>query len=208
MEISKGCVPEVHDRHPSRSLLGPKANILINCNGRACLADFSLLTIVSDQSAVISSWVEGGTIQWMSPELLNPERFGLGLKIRPTKESDCYALGMVIHEVLSGRTPFDPWKAPMVILKVLEGKRPGRPQGEEGRLFTDAIWEVLELCWKPQPSDRANAKTILLCLGGTPPLPPSVMDGAAATDVDSQLDDTESGSGTFSPFCVRSVARR
>ena len=37
----------------------------------------------------------------MSPELLDPERFGMpeSEDSRPTKQSDCYALGMVIYEV-------------------------------------------------------------------------------------------------------------
>ena len=34
----------------------------------------------------------------MSPELLDPERFGSDGD-RPTKKSDCYAFGMVIYEV-------------------------------------------------------------------------------------------------------------
>ena len=34
----------------------------------------------------------------MSPELLDPDRFGTG-DCRPTKQSDCYALGMVVYEV-------------------------------------------------------------------------------------------------------------
>ena len=37
----------------------------------------------------------------MSPELLDPERLGMvgpGAD-RPTRQSDCYALGMVIYEV-------------------------------------------------------------------------------------------------------------
>lgn len=34
----------------------------------------------------------------MSPELLDPERFEI-TECRPTKQSDCYALGMVIYEV-------------------------------------------------------------------------------------------------------------
>jgi hypothetical protein len=38
-----------------------------------------------------------GTTHWMSPELLDPTLFGSdGL---PSRESDCYALGMVIYEV-------------------------------------------------------------------------------------------------------------
>ena len=47
------------------------------------------------------SFTPGGTVRWMSPEFLDPERFGiLGSEGgRPTRESDCYALGMVIYEV-------------------------------------------------------------------------------------------------------------
>jgi len=38
----------------------------------------------------------------MGPELINPEQFGLEDN-RPTKSSDCYALGMVIYEAISGK---------------------------------------------------------------------------------------------------------
>jgi hypothetical protein len=34
----------------------------------------------------------------MSPELLDPDRFGIS-NSQPTKRSDCYALGMVVYEV-------------------------------------------------------------------------------------------------------------
>ena len=45
----------------------------------------------------------GGTTRWMSPELLYPEEFG-HCDDRPTKQSDCYALGMVVYEVLTDIT--------------------------------------------------------------------------------------------------------
>ena len=45
------------------------------------------------------SFTAGGTVRWMSPELLDPHRFGIA-DDRPTKESDCYALGMVVYEVI------------------------------------------------------------------------------------------------------------
>jgi len=92
-----------------------QANILINANRRACLADFGLSTITgvtsraaatSSQASLISndtlmSFTGGGTRRWMSPELLHPERFGMpeSEDNRPTRQSDCYALGMVIYEV-------------------------------------------------------------------------------------------------------------
>jgi len=186
---------------PRTQLTCSQANILINNDGHACLADFSLLTIATDQSTIISSCIEGGTIQWMSPELIDPESFGLE-KTRPTKESDCYALGMVIHEVLSGQTPFTPWKSPLVIRKVLNGERPGRPQGTAGALFTDTIWDMLELCWKHNPVERTNAKAVLPCLEGVPLFRPTspTEDGDAETDTDDRFDAASSVSSMFPPL--------
>ena len=96
--------------HPST-----KANILINKDRRACIADFGLSTITgvvtqasarASQASLISndtlmSFTTGGTRRWMSPELLDPERFGMpeSEDNRPTRQSDCYALGMLIYEV-------------------------------------------------------------------------------------------------------------
>lgn len=85
-------------------------NILVNQSGHACLADFGLSTVVgfgthldhldadfssANQRDSLMSFIEGGTYPWMSPELLGMD-VGNG---RPTKESDIYALGMVIYEV-------------------------------------------------------------------------------------------------------------
>ena len=199
MGISKECVSKPCSRRPVHSLTYFQTNILIDHNGRACLADFSLLTIVSDQSTVNSSRIEGRTVHWMSPELIDPESFDLE-KTSPTKESDCYALGMVIYEVLSGRAPFAPWRTPLVIQKVLRGERPGRPQGEGGVLFTDDIWRMLELCWKHKPDERASAKAVLSCLQGTSsPLWPSPdVGGIVEVDADGQSDATASDSSMFS----------
>ena len=175
-----------------------QANVLINNSGHACLTDFSLLTIASDQSIFISSCVGGGTIQWMSPELLDPERFGLK-KSRPTKESDCYALGMVIYEVLSGQAPFTPWKLHRVIHEVLRGERPKRSQGTGGTLFPDDLWGTLELCWKHRPGDRINAKVVLRCLERTSLLPRSSSDvgGVVGTGTDGLSGSTTRNSGMF-----------
>ena len=144
---------------------------MIDRDGRACLAGFTLLTIAASEStSTISSHtsgVWGGAIQWMSPELLDPEPFGLEGG-RPTRQSDCYALGMMVYEVLGGRAPFAQYDDSIVTQKVLRGERPGRPRGDRGKLFTDDILGLLELCWKPQPGDRPNVEDVLLGLGGNP----------------------------------------
>ena len=96
----------------------------------------------------------------MSPELLSPEVFGLE-DSRGTKLSDCYALGMVIYEVLSGQVPFAQRADRVVVNEVLSGMRPERPQGVEGKWFTDDIWKILECCWNHEPGDRPSIDSVL-----------------------------------------------
>ncbi|KAF9642959.1 kinase-like protein [Thelephora ganbajun] len=141
------------------------ANILIDPNGNARLADFGLLTIISDPTSptASSSFAIGGTTRWMSPELLYPDLSGLKVA-RPTKQSDCYALGMVIYEVLSGQAPFTPFHHDVVMRKVIEGERPGRPDGPGGAWFTDDLWQTLNQCWVVQPKCRPSIGAVLECL--------------------------------------------
>ena len=131
-------------------------------------------------------------MRWMSPELLDPVRFGRG-DGRATGDSDCYALGMVILEVLSGRPPFSGDGDPIVIRKVIEGERPGRPEGKEEVWFTDDLWEILEQCWLPQPERRPAIDGVLQCLKrgsvAWQPLPPDSDDDTQSdSDADDQSD--------------------
>ena len=96
----------------------------------------------------------------MSPELFDPE-----IKDhRPTKCSDCYALGMVIYEVLSGHLPFYGFANRVIYGKVFRGDRPEKPEGTEGAWFTDEVWEVLRSCWTSQPENRPSVEDVLQCL--------------------------------------------
>jgi hypothetical protein len=107
-----------------------------------------------------TSFTTGGTTRWMSPELFDP-----GVQdSSPTKHSDCYALGMVIYEVLSGHVPFYQFVNLVVPGMIFGGKRPGRPEGSEGAWFTDDVWTMLERCWTHQPNDRPGIEDVLQCL--------------------------------------------
>ena len=97
-------------------------------------------------------------MRWMSPELLAPQRFGLKT-CRPTKSSDCYALGMVVFETISGNVPFHEVPDMAVFLKVVEGERPCREAG-----FEDSLWEMMEQCWGSGPHDRKSVESVLQCL--------------------------------------------
>jgi len=194
MGISRGYASKPHGHVPHPDLPDPQINVLIDNNGRARLADFGLLTILSDDPTIMSTAIGAAAAQWMSPELLAPEKFG-SKKSHPTRASDRYALGMVIYEVLSGQTPFSQCLFVAVVQKVLAGERPKRPHGAQGTQFTDAIWGILELCWQPQPGDRINAKDVLRGLEGKPyPLRPSDESGSVEMDVDDESGAASDGS--------------
>ena len=183
-----------------------KANVLINNDGHACVSDLSLLTITSASQSFIPSYREDGAIRWMSPELLAPDMFELK-KSRPTKESDCYALGMTIYEVLSGQVPFASFKPSALIWKIASGEHPERPQGGDGIYFTDGVWGVVQRSWEFQPRNRISASDVLLGLEENPiPLePPSSASGDVETDGDDQSGTTASDSGMFSLFHPRLI---
>ena len=175
-------------------MLSIKANILIDHDGHARLADFGLLTIVSDytnfptSSSAFTSG--GGTTRWMSPELLDPEQFGLDHG-RPTKESDCYALGMVIYEVLAGQRPFQLLKDHVVTRRVTNGERPRRPEGAKGAWFPDDLWKMLSLCWATDTQSRPSIEVVRECLeqvsGVWKPLPPQANKGVEKDENDWDL---------------------
>jgi serine/threonine protein kinase len=173
-------------------VLFTKLNILIDQDRHARLADFGLLTIVSDHTnfTASSSAFTGGTMRWMSPELFHPEQFGSD-NGRPTKESDCYALGMVIYEVLTGQPPFTPLKDYIVMRKVTDGERPGRPEGAKGTLFEDDLWKMLGLCWAMHAQSRPSIEAVRECLERVSstwkPLPPQTNEGMEKDENDWDL---------------------
>jgi len=143
----------------------------------------------------------------MSPEFFNPEKFNLKDN-RQTKCSDCYAFGMVIYEVLSGRLPFSGHYGLAIIGKIIDCKRPRRPRGQEGRRFTDDVWGTLEHCWKANPSDRPSIKDVLRCMEGasrswTPPSPLMISNqpttSPPARDSDPSSGESTDGSEASSP---------
>ena len=126
----------------------------------------------------------------MSPELLDPSEFGLE-DSRRTKESDCYALGMVVYEVLSGQVPFGTQYTKYVVTsKIIDGERPVVPEGPERVWFTDDLWETLELCWSRQPEGRPTIGTVSECLARASPawhLPPLLVNSDVGIDTDESL---------------------
>lgn len=80
-----------------------QCNILIDDNHTARLADFGSSSSIpsSEFDSKVSPRPPGSdafSVRWQAPELIYPEGFGLNECVR-SKESDIYALAMVMYEV-------------------------------------------------------------------------------------------------------------
>ncbi|KAJ7286752.1 kinase-like domain-containing protein [Mycena rebaudengoi] len=126
------------------------ANILINAEWRACLADFGL-TSFSDVSTTALSSNRAGSVRWMALELLDPGRFGHDQFAR-TPASDVYAFGCVCLELYTGRPPFADISEPAAMLRVIDGGRPLKPSCDPP--ISEALWHFLNECWTEHSTAR------------------------------------------------------
>ncbi|KAJ7145877.1 kinase-like domain-containing protein, partial [Mycena epipterygia] len=134
------------------------ANILINEDWSACLADFEL-SVFSDALSMHTS-TRAGSLYWMAPELIVPDRSGC--RFTRTLASDVYAFGCTCIELCTLQPPFSnipmAWEC-AVIQRVLEGKRPERPTAEP--LMTDRFWQCITSYWGQDPATRPSVEVIV-----------------------------------------------
>jgi serine/threonine protein kinase len=73
------------------------SNVLLRSKDHAYLADFGLVKTISDEFSLTRSGFLVGTPEYMAPELVEHPA---------TVQSDIYALGVVLYEMLTGTVPF------------------------------------------------------------------------------------------------------
>lgn len=130
------------------------ANILISESGKALISDFGLSKVIEEVRDSGTSTLTGVTpARWMAPELFKPERFDRVHAVVST-QTDIWSFAMVCLELITRQHPFCEISRDMEIpFKVLEGTRPGRP---DGSLMTDGLWDLMEACWKHDPNERPS----------------------------------------------------
>lgn len=148
-----GCTPEV----VHGDLKG--ANILISDSHDVYLCDFGFASMLAEEEGSLSrqSSSAKGTWRWMAPELFTVD------DARHTKESDVWAFGCVVFEVLSGKVPYHEKRNDRtVIIAIAHGEHPSKPARLSDVSWIDAkLWTMMLDCWKKNPDDRPPVASLL-----------------------------------------------
>ncbi|KAF9219866.1 kinase-like protein [Gyrodon lividus] len=146
-----------------RSLGG--SNVLIRDNGRACISDFGLSTLLTELggSTFVTSHQGGGALRWAAPELLhlNAEVSAdeeNAPRAPPTFQGDIYSFGGIMPQVLTGKIPYHHYyRDAQVVLAISRWETPKRPSQPP---VTDRRWSFIQRCWtfvgagESRPSDE------------------------------------------------------
>ncbi|MFO0957414.1 MAG: protein kinase [Isosphaeraceae bacterium] len=141
-----------HDRGILHRDLKP-ANILFTDDGEPVLLDFNLAADTKLRSRATAALI-GGTLPYMAPEHLEAFLAGQG---EPDARGDIFAVGVILHELLTGRPPFDPRRGPLEeILPRMIADRRSRAVGLRGRnpSVTPAVESIVLKCLEPDPARR------------------------------------------------------
>lgn len=90
-------------------------NIMVADNGSIKIIDFGI-AVDNDSEDLTKTGMLIGSPQYVSPELINKEE--------PTKQSDIYALGILLYEMLAGDVPFSGNKSHEILRKHREKNVP------------------------------------------------------------------------------------
>ncbi|KAF8593042.1 hypothetical protein BDV93DRAFT_294419 [Ceratobasidium sp. AG-I] len=103
----------------------------------------------------------------MAPELLEPEgEDGAGethFEAIRNKQTDVYALGMTMLEIITGAVPYSEYRTDMGIYRAIHNKqfprRPAELSGPDER--AEMMWLLLLECWDYDPTARPDAAAVL-----------------------------------------------
>lgn len=123
------------------------ANILLDADGRPAISDFGLVRLIDDEHTTVLTQRGDvmGSPAYMAPEQWEPELRSV------TPQTDLYALGCIVYQLLTGHPPFQ-GSAPVMQARHLEAPppRPSAARPELPRAWDDAVACLMA----KEPSER------------------------------------------------------
>ncbi|KAH8796246.1 kinase-like domain-containing protein [Flagelloscypha sp. PMI_526] len=132
------------------------SNVLVQDDLTCCIADFGLAMVSDSQplTTTSSDTAPKGSIRWSAPEVFSPKRF----PDAPREKRDVFAFACTIVEVYLGKPPFAQIATDYeVMLEIHEGRRPPQPPPS---LLPANLWNLVELCWSQDPSERMSMNEV------------------------------------------------
>ncbi|KAG2157683.1 kinase-like protein [Suillus bovinus] len=133
-------------------------NVLIYGNGRACLADFGLSTIIMEflGTSYMTSSIRGN-VRWADAELYQvPEDDDSEVSLSP--ECDIYSFGSIMLQISTCKVPYYNVKTDFAVLaRVVKGMKPEPPKESQ---IAPGHWEFLQRCWLPRASRPSIAEIV------------------------------------------------
>jgi eukaryotic-like serine/threonine-protein kinase len=96
-------------------------NVLFDDSDRPYVSDFGLAKLANEDAGLTRSVDFLGTPHYVAPEI------AFSSAQRATTASDVYALGAILHELLSGKPPFEAEGIPALLKKISEDEPPAIP---------------------------------------------------------------------------------
>jgi AraC family transcriptional regulator, regulatory protein of adaptative response / methylated-DNA-[protein]-cysteine methyltransferase len=118
-------------------------NILLTADGQLKLTDFGVAALRDAAGSTVSGYTTPGTPAYMAPELL----FGEAADAR----SDVFAAGVVLHQALTGRVPFD---APTITELAARMLRGGPPPITSDGSVPARLAELVAAALAAEPAER------------------------------------------------------
>ncbi len=106
------------------------ANVLVDGEGRVHLTDFGLARSESFATRLTAAHTVMGTPQYMAPEQV------AGRLDQVDVRTDVYALGIILYEALTGKTPFVS-AVPAVLYEEILRREPARPRAQDRSIPRD-----------------------------------------------------------------------
>jgi hypothetical protein len=174
-QIARG-LAAAHEKHIAHRDLKPE-NVFIGSDGSVKILDFGLArqtadsTVAASDAATLGAATERGvvlgTVGYMAPEQVRGER--------SDHRADIFALGCILHEMLTGLRAFHRDSAPETMTAILK-EDPSDPAAA-GVMVEPAVQRVLDRCLEKRPEERfQSTRDLVFALE-------SSLDASRASDV-------------------------